>query len=208
MSDEGFFARWSRRKVEGVGVSDSPHPNPLPGGEGADRALTEGISSLSRDSGRGTEGEGGPESTPPPPTLDDVAQLTPASDFSRFVAPDVADEVKQAAMKKLFADPHFNVMDGLDTYIADYGQPDPIPETMLRRMVQSTALGLFDHEEKDEAEPKASPDGAAPQPLSKSPSATDATEVVPADEDPDLRLQQDDAAGPGGTDESAGTRSL
>ena len=30
-------------------------------------------------------------------------------------------------MKKLFSDPHFNVMDGLDTYIDDYGKPDPIP---------------------------------------------------------------------------------
>ena len=30
-------------------------------------------------------------------------------------------------MKKLFSDPHFNVMDGLDTYIDDYGKPDPLP---------------------------------------------------------------------------------
>ena len=47
-------------------------------------------------------------------------------------------------MKKLFSDPHFNVMDGLDTYIDDYGKPDPIPPEMLRRMTQSALLGLFD----------------------------------------------------------------
>ena len=40
-------------------------------------------------------------------------------------------------MKKLFSDPHFNVMDGLDTYIDDYGKPDPIPLSMLRRMNQA-----------------------------------------------------------------------
>jgi hypothetical protein len=40
-------------------------------------------------------------------------------------------------MKKLFSDPHFNVMDGLDSYIADYGKPDPIPLSMLRLMNQS-----------------------------------------------------------------------
>ena len=51
-------------------------------------------------------------------------------------------------MKKLFSDPHFNVMDGLDTYIDDYGKPDPIPASMLRQMVQSQALGLFADEEK------------------------------------------------------------
>ena len=74
---------------------------------------------------------------PPPPTLDDAARLDPSSDFRRFVAPDVTPEVKNAALKKLFADPHYNVMDGLDTYIDDYGKPDPIPASMLRQMVQS-----------------------------------------------------------------------
>jgi hypothetical protein len=39
----------------------------------------------------------------------------------------VAPEVKNAAFKKLFADPHFNVMDGLDIYIDDYSKPDPLP---------------------------------------------------------------------------------
>jgi hypothetical protein len=129
--------------------------------------------------------------------MDDVARLTAESDFSRFTAPDVDDAVKQAAMKKLFADPHFNLMDGLDTYIDDYGKPDPIPESMLRRMVQSAALGLFADEEEHE-NPKASPDGEAAPAMSQSPPATHA---VPPDEDADLRLQQDDAAGPRGTDE-------
>ena len=43
-------------------------------------------------------------------------------------------DVRNAAMKKLFADPHFNVMDGLDIYIGDYTQPDPLPEGMLAQM--------------------------------------------------------------------------
>jgi hypothetical protein len=187
MSDEGFLSRWAKRKAqakEGVlaeppAAPGHPHPDPLP-------------------LAPAQETKGGPESVapaPPPPTMDDVAELTPSSDFSRFVAPDVEESVKQAAMKKLFSDPHFNLMDGLDTYIEDYGKPDPIPESMLRRMVQSAALGLFADEEKEETGPKASPDGAAAVAVSKSVPATD---VVPADEDPDLRLQQDDAAGPGG----------
>jgi hypothetical protein len=83
---------------------------------------------------------------PSPPTLADVAALTADADFSRFVMPGVDEGVKHAAMKKLFADPHFNVMDGLDTYIDDYGKPDPIPEAMLRRMTQSKFLRLFDEE--------------------------------------------------------------
>ena len=60
---------------------------------------------------------------------------------------DMMDEdVKRAALRKLFADPHFNVMDGLDTYIDDYNRSEPIPPSMLREMVQARMLGLFDDE--------------------------------------------------------------
>ena len=80
---------------------------------------------------------------PPPPTLADVATLTRESDYSRFVAPEVDGEVKNAALKKLFGDPRFNVMDGLDVYIDDYSKPDPLPASMLRQMAQAAFLGLI-----------------------------------------------------------------
>jgi hypothetical protein len=117
------------------------------------------------------------------------------------VTPKVDEDVKRAALKKLFADPHFNVMDGLDTYIDDYGKPDPIPVSMLRKMAQAQFLGLFSElpEASEGAEEaKASPDGAAPSAV---PQSQDDSPAVPPDEDPDLRLQQDDAAGPGGAGE-------
>jgi hypothetical protein len=135
--------------------------------------------------------------------MDDVAQLTPNSDYTRFLAPQVDESVKRAALKKLFADPHFNVMDGLDTYVEDYGRADPIPESMLRRMAQSKVLGLFDHEERQPHELKASPDGAVPQGVPQSAATHQEPEAVPPDEDPDLRLQQDDAAGPCGAGEGS-----
>jgi hypothetical protein len=77
------------------------------------------------------------------PTLDDVAKLTKDSDFSTFVSADVGDDVHHAAMKKLFSDPHYNIMDGLDIYIDDYSKEDPLPAGMLEKMVQSSMLGLF-----------------------------------------------------------------
>jgi hypothetical protein len=117
---------------------------------------------------------------PAPPTLADVAELTPASDYTRFVARDVDPSVKNAALKKLFADPQFNVMDGLDTYIDDYGKPDPLPEGMLRKMAQAKFLGLFTDEDDDAGEP------------SPAPSPTE------SNEDTDLRLQPHDAAGRAG----------
>jgi hypothetical protein len=61
--------------------------------------------------------------------------------------PDVDPAVQQAALKKMFTDPHFNVMDGLDIYIDDYSKPDPLPAGMLERMVQSKMLNLFGKDE-------------------------------------------------------------
>jgi hypothetical protein len=37
-------------------------------------------------------------------------------------------------MRKLFSDPRFNVMDGLDIYIDDYSKPDPMPEGFLDKL--------------------------------------------------------------------------
>ena len=69
----------------------------------------------------------------------------------------VAPEVKNAAMKKLFADPHFNVMDRMDIYIDDYSQPDPLPLAMLRQMNGAKFLNLFEDEDKDKAALAGSP---------------------------------------------------
>ena len=63
----------------------------------------------------------------------------------------MGSDVRNAAMKKLFTDPHYNVMDGLDIYIDDYSRPDPIPQAMLRQMVGAKLLKIFDEEEEDEA---------------------------------------------------------
>ena len=76
----------------------------------------------------------------PPPTLEDVAALTPDSDFTSFVARGVDETVQRSALKKLFSDPRFNVMDGLDTYIEDYGKFEPIPAAMLASMNHAQAL--------------------------------------------------------------------
>jgi hypothetical protein len=204
MSDDGgFVSRWSRRKAQlrsGQAVSEPPiaplpvDVPPLMGAEATPSTADAGVA------------EPPPRPPEPAPTLADVARLGPDSDFSRFVTPDVDEGVKHAAMKKLFADPHFNVMDGLDTYIDDYGKPDPIPEAMLRRMTQSKLLRLFDDEAPGteagaQGQPRVNvPAGAAapalPQLLAAGP-VDDALETQ-ADEDTALRLQPDDAAQPGG----------
>jgi hypothetical protein len=64
-------------------------------------------------------------------------------------------------VKKLFTDPHFNLMDGLDIYIDDYTKPDPIPAAMLRELAQSRMLKLFDDEPEDKSVVDAPPGDAS-----------------------------------------------
>ena len=197
--DTGFLSRWSRRKVavrEGQSLPADP-PLAQPAAEAPPPDPPVAVSAPAAAA---------PTPEPAPLTLDDVAQLTRESDYGAFVSPKVAPEVRNAALKKLFTDPHFNVMDGLDIYIDDYGKPDPLPPGMLRQMVQSKLLGLFDDEPDDPAQerPEGAPQAAAlattaaltPLPLPDPP--------APPHEDADLQLQPDPAAGCAGLEGGAG----
>ena len=219
--DSPFLSRWSRRKTqarEGLpaqteAASSPPRfPSAVPPAVSPAALLTApptapAITALAQQpQAVPVAAESAPEvTTPPPLTLEDVAQLTRDSDYTGFVARGVTPEVKNAALKKLFTDPHFNVMDGLDTYIDDYNKPDPLPAGMLRQMVQSKLLGLFDDDPPGAEIEVAAPALAAPS----APAAISATDPLtpnpnPADEDADLQLQPDDAAGRPGPDSSPG----
>jgi hypothetical protein len=205
---DGFLARWSQRKAK-LRKGDAPvDPRPPAAGraEPVQAALAPDSSTSAGQTAPDTApAETAPGTALPPPTLDDVAELGRDSDFRRFVAADATPEVRNAAMRKLFSDPHFNVMDGLDTYIDDYGKPDPIPASMLRQMVQSRALGLFADEEKavlDEAAARASPDGTGDGVAAQSPPSTPNT--LADDDNAALRLQPLDAVGSRCDPEGAG----
>lgn len=150
MAEDGFFSRWSRRKAEvreGRAGAEPPQAAPAPprapslqpGGEAA--AATAATSPAD------------PAPEAPPPSLADALALPAGADVRAFMARDVAPEVRAAAVKKLFADPRFNVMDGLDIYIDDYTRPSPLPAALLREMQSAQALGLFDAPQERAHEP-------------------------------------------------------
>jgi len=66
--------------------------------------------------------------------LPPLESLNFESDFKAFMHSKVEESIKRAALKKLFADPRFNVMDGLDTYIDDYTKAEPFPEGLFERI--------------------------------------------------------------------------
>ena len=179
MAEDGFLQRWSRRKAsQGPRVPDGPPKSPA----AQPPVATPAIGRVQApDAMLSKSGQQPPHTPPaaldpapgsaqpskpdtehqPPPSLADTQALTPASDFRPFMGRGVAPEVKNAAMKKLFADPHFNVMDRMDIYIDDYSQADPLPLAMLRQMNGAKFLNLFEDEDKDKGK---DPAALAPAP--------------------------------------------
>ena len=76
----------------------------------------------------------------PAPDLPPLDKLTIESDYRAFFHPKVGEDVRRAALKKLFSDPHFNVMDGLDVYIDDYSKTEVIPPAMLAGLRQAQKI--------------------------------------------------------------------
>ncbi|MGE5338886.1 MAG: DUF3306 domain-containing protein [Gemmatimonadota bacterium] len=192
--DDNFLSRWSRRKAQARRAAETPPtPAPPPAApkptEPASIAATEAPAAAA--DARPSE---------PPPTLADVARLTPNSDFTRFVAGDVDADVKNAALKKLFANPHFNVMDGLDVYIDDYSRPDPIPASMLASIAQAQLLGSATRAEDSLAATGASDPDANEAAESLARIDAPQPETIAPDENADLQLQPHDAAGCSGVE--------
>jgi hypothetical protein len=204
----GFLSRWSRRKAdvrEGRPLAE-PALSPSVTGPANAPALTPNAAASAPGAPTSSASLPEPKTEPvakPVPTLADTQQLTPESDFTGFMARGVAPDVKNAAMKKLFSDPHFNVMDRMDIYIDDYSQPDPLPMAMLRQMTSAKTLNLFDDEPEKAAEANAGDTPALEDTkvVAQSVSAENNSNIEPTTHDhADLRLQPDPTVRPEGTE--------
>jgi len=109
-ADEPFLARWSRRKhATRTEVPEEPAPPPQTPPE----AL--------RD----------PPGDADMPSLD---SLTEESDYSAFFSPRVSDDLRRAALRKLFHTEKYNVCDGLDDYWGDRRTYTPLGDTITADM--------------------------------------------------------------------------
>ena len=82
------------------------------------------------------------EKEEPAAALPSVEELRPDSDFVPFMNPNVEPGIRRAALKKLFADAHFNVPDRFEAYSDDYTFSEPIPEAMLAAINKARDLVL------------------------------------------------------------------
>lgn len=129
MAADDFFARWAKKKKDVAAVGNDAELV-------ATRAEISGISPAENVN----QGEIAEVVAKPLPTHEDVAGLTDDSDFSAFMAQGVDENVKRSAMKKLFSNPHFNVMDGLDVYIEDFNNFEPMTPEILASLNHAKAL--------------------------------------------------------------------
>jgi hypothetical protein len=150
MSDEGFLRRWARRKTE---VREGREPAPVAAPDVAPLVEIDEPQAIAAWAAPQPPAspQPAPDAVRPQPTMEDVATLDKDSDFSAFVARGVDQAVRRGALKKLFADPHFNVMDKLDVYIDDYNKPSPMSEAMLASLehAKSVFMKMVEDEPED-----------------------------------------------------------
>ena len=192
---ENFFSRWSRRK-QGLETEELGTTLTTPSVATPVHAATAPASPVAA-SAEQHAASAPADPKEPLPTMADVEHLTPSAEFQGFMRQGVPGEVRNAAMKKLFTDPHFNVMDGLDIYIGDYNTPDPLPAGMLEKMVGAQLLGLFTPKDPNAQEDPPTV-AKSPQSLTDPTPTTQPHSALPVSaptehDDPDLQLQPNDA---------------
>jgi hypothetical protein len=81
--------------------------------------------------------------SPPPHAQKTAANTIVVGQSLPLGGADVAPEVNMAALKILFSDPHYSVVDGLDTDMADFSQDAPLPLSTLRQMTSAKTVNMF-----------------------------------------------------------------
>jgi hypothetical protein len=80
-----------------------------------------------------------------PPALPPIEELGADSDYSAFMHPKVDPGLRRAALKKLFSSERFKSTDGLDVYVGDYSNPQPLAAGMVALLRH--AAGVLGKEE-------------------------------------------------------------
>ncbi|HYD69509.1 DUF3306 domain-containing protein [Azospirillum sp.] len=129
---EGFLARWSRRKREAI-LEEEPAATPAP---------------------QEPEQPGQPEDPPPLPPID---SLGADSDYTRFLAAGVPEEVKRLALRKAWvSDPKIAEFRGFGEYDWDFNAPgygQLLPTDDVRKLVEAVFRDTPDPPPANESEP-------------------------------------------------------
>jgi hypothetical protein len=171
-SDKHFLSRWSQLKKE------APQGEEAPAREVEAREPIAAPAATAKEP-PATQAAAAPVPARELPPIESLKGL--ASDYTEFLKPGVDDGLRRAALKKLFADPHFETFEKFEAYCEDYTQGEPIPPAMLRTLEHAKGLLFDDKEEKKEEERKegASDAVASDQPRLDAPAPSEAKSETP-----------------------------
>jgi hypothetical protein len=171
--DESFAQRWSRLKQQARDeekLTEAPPPD-LPATAATDQ--------------RQPAAEEPKEETPfDPASLPPVESLTKDSDYSLFMRPEVPEELRQKALRRLWAaDPVLSAPDALDMHNLDYNAVPTFPEGV--KTLFRIGQGMFDEAEAKAADAEAASRRAEDSAVEKAASA---------DLPPDAAVQQQEVS--------------
>jgi hypothetical protein len=141
---EPFLSRWARLKREREDAVQAPAP----------------VADSSADAPAPSNAQ---PADAPLPELPPIDELTPESDFRPFMDSRVPEALRRVALKKLYADPHFNVQDMLDDFAEDYTLLEKLPAEMAGKLAHArrTLLGRDEADRIDAEERQAAEEAAA-----------------------------------------------
>ncbi|NDY95643.1 DUF3306 domain-containing protein [Wenzhouxiangella limi] len=163
--DEGFLQRWSRRKQSALRDDEvSEDESQTPGADeeaGLIEPSAEEASSAELEAGSASEAELEPE----PPGDEDMPPLESIDEsgsVAAFLSPRVSEGLRRAALRRLFRQPKYNVVDMLDDYAEDYSKPVALgsvvtadmryrAEQAAKRMERKLKESLADKDEEGES---------------------------------------------------------
>lgn len=186
-AEQGFYARWSRRKRRvRDGVDDDTDAPRVDRGE---QAMATGETS-----------------SPPEPPLTDadmppLESLDGDSDFSGFMSPEVSEELRNKALRKLFLSAQFNVVDGLDDYDDDFTVFEALGDVITSDMRHQQELA--EQRAREASERAAIEDEATPVEQQRMDDAATARERAEPVEPPAAAADEDGSARVVAADSSA-----
>ena len=130
---EGFLSRWSRLKKQVRETEKAPERT-------QDEAPVQS---------KVLPAERPATPAAPPPELPPIESLKGlASEYAEFLKPGVDDNLRRAALKKLFRDPYFDTFERFEAYCEDYTKGEAISPAVLRTLAHAKRL-LFDEKKED-----------------------------------------------------------
>ena len=185
--EEPFISRWSRLKArareQAAPVAEAGAAPPQ--AQAAEDTPPQAASQQSAPP-QTAPPQAAPTQAAPPPELPDIDLLGEDSDYSAFLAEGVDATLRRKALRKLFHSPKFNVLDGLDDYMGDYTQFEPLGSIVtadMRHHIERLARL---------AEQALAEEGERPAPVDPAAAAVVAADAAPGDDSSDHATENHD----------------